>query len=303
VSQSPFETPHTETEEALEGEGAVAGRSAYGSGYGVDPYGADPGDDTGSGTDALGGTDDASSGYLDGAVPSASEQEAAGDVDVEHPGEPDSVEEQGEEPVAEEPVVEEDPVAAFYAELRRAPGDWYVINSYAGYENRVKANLEQRTATLNMEDFIFQVEVPMEEVNEIKNGQRKTVRRTKFPGYVLVRMDLTDESWGVVRNTPGVTQFVGHAHNPSPLSIDEVGRMLAPKPEEKKGAGAAAASQEVHVVDFAVGDSAMVTEGPFATLHATINEIDVDARKVRGLVEIFGRETPVELPFSQIQKI
>ena len=298
MSQSPFETPHTETEEALEGEGAMAGRSAYGSGYATDTFAADPGDDTDAGTDELGGTDDASSGYLQGAVASASEDEAAGEEEPGHPGAPDAVEAAAAD---EEP--EEDPVAEFYAALRRAPGDWYVVNSYAGYENRVKANLEQRTATLNMEDFIFQVEVPMEEVTEIKNGQRKTVRRTKFPGYVLVRMDLTDESWGVVRNTPGVTQFVGHAHNPSPLSLDEVGRMLAPKPEERKGTAAAAAAQEVRVVDFAVGDSVMVTEGPFATLHATINEIDVDARKVRGLVEIFGRETPVELPFSQIQKI
>jgi transcriptional antiterminator NusG len=296
VSQSPFDTPHTETAEAVAGEGATPGRSAYGQGYGIDSFAPDPGDDTGSGTDELGGTDDASSGYLPGAVADASEEEAAGEVEAEHPGAPDDV-----EPAADEG--EEDPVAQFYAELRRAPGDWYVVNSYAGYENRVKANLEQRTATLNMEEYIFQVEVPMEEVIEIKNGQRKTVRRTKFPGYVLVRMDLTDESWGVVRNTPGVTQFVGHAHNPSPLSLDEVGRMLAPKAEEKKGTAAAAASQEVRVVDFAVGDSVMVTEGPFATLHATINEIDVDARKVRGLVEIFGRETPVELPFSQIQKI
>ncbi|WP_121194823.1 transcription termination/antitermination protein NusG [Motilibacter peucedani] len=274
----------------------------------MDPFAADPGDDTGAGTDALGGTDDASGGYVEGwAVADATEEELAGEVGVEHPGSPDSVESadaSAEDGSAEDGSAEDeegDPVEEFYAALRRAPGDWYVVNSYAGYENRVKANLEQRIATLNMEDYIFQIEVPMEEVTEIKNGQRKLVRRTKFPGYVLVRMDLTDESWGTVRNTPGVTQFVGHAHNPSPLSLDEVGRMLAPEPVAKKGAGAAAA--EVKVVDFAVGDSVMVTEGPFATLHATINEIDVDARKVKGLVEIFGRETPVELPFSQIQKI
>nr|WP_231126319.1 transcription termination/antitermination protein NusG [Motilibacter aurantiacus] len=187
--------------------------------------------------------------------------------------------------------------------MRRAPGDWYVVHSYAGYENRVKSNLEQRISSLNMEDFIFQIEVPMEEVTEIKNGQRKQVRRNKFPGYVLVRMDLTDESWGAVRNTPGVTGFVGHTHSPTPLSLDEVGRMIAPKPEEKRPGTSGAAAPEVKVVDFSVGDSVMVNEGPFATLHATITEIDVDARKVRALVEIFGRETPVELPFSQIQKI
>ena len=297
MSQSPFDAPHTESAEAAAAEGAFDGSSPYVSGAGIDPFAADPGDDTGAGTDALGGTDDASGGYVEGAaVSGASDEELSGEVEAEHPGTPDEVED-----AAAEDEAEVDPVEAFYADLRSQPGDWYVINSYAGYENRVKANLEQRTATLGMEDYIFAVEVPMEEVTEIKNGQRKLVRRTKFPGYVLVRMDLTDESWGTVRNTPGVTQFVGHAHNPSPLSLDEVGRMLAPKPEEKKSGGAAAA--EVKVVDFAVGDSVMVTEGPFATLHATINEIDVDARKVKGLVEIFGRETPVELPFSQIQKI
>ena len=297
MSQSPFDAPHTESVEAAAAEGAFDGSSPYVAGAGIDPFAADPGDDTGAGTDSLGGVDDASGGYVPGdAVADASESELSGETTREFPGSPDSVE---DAPAAEEE--EADPVAEFYEALRRAPGDWYVVNSYAGYENRVKANLEQRTATLSMEDYIFQVEVPMEEVTEIKNGQRKLVRRTKFPGYVLVRMELTDESWGTVRNTPGVTQFVGHAHNPSPLSMDEVGRMLAPAPLEKKGAGVAAA--EVKVVDFAVGDSVMVTEGPFATLHATINEIDVDARKVKGLVEIFGRETPVELPFSQIQKI
>jgi transcriptional antiterminator NusG len=203
---------------------------------------------------------------------------------------------------------EEDPVEAFREQMRMAAGEWFVVHSYAGYENRVKSNLETRITSLNMEDYIFQVEVPMEEVTEIKQGQRKLVRRTKFPGYVLVRMDLTDESWGAVRHTPGVTGFVGHGHQPSPLSLDEVVAILAPTPERKPGSPAAAgaapgaAPAEVRVVDFSVGDSVTVVDGPFATLHATISEINIEAQKVTGLVEIFGRETPVELAFSQIQK-
>ena len=211
------------------------------------------------------------------------------------------------EEVAEE-IEEEDPVEAFREQMRMAAGEWFVVHSYAGYENRVKSNLETRITSLNMEDYIFQVEVPMEEVTEIKQGQRKLVRRTKFPGYVLVRMDLTDESWGAVRHTPGVTGFVGHGHQPSPLSLDEVVAILAPTPERKPGAPAAAgaapgaAPAEIRVVDFSVGDSVTVVDGPFATLHATVSEINIEAQKVTGLVEIFGRETPVELAFSQIQK-
>ncbi len=203
---------------------------------------------------------------------------------------------------------EEDPVETFREQMRMSAGEWFVIHSYAGYENRVKSNLETRITSLNMEDYIFQVEVPMEEVTEIKQGQRKLVRRTKFPGYVLVRMDLTDESWGAVRHTPGVTGFVGHGHQPSPLSLDEVVAILAPTPERKPGAPAAAgaapgaAPAEIRVVDFSVGDSVTVVDGPFATLHATVSEINIEAQKVTGLVEIFGRETPVELAFSQIQK-
>ena len=210
--------------------------------------------------------------------------------------------------VAEEVDEEEDPVEAFREQMRMAAGEWFVVHSYAGYENRVKSNLETRITSLNMEDYIFQVEVPMEEVTEIKQGQRKLVRRTKFPGYVLVRMDLTDESWGAVRHTPGVTGFVGHGHQPSPLSLDEVVAILAPTPERKPGAPVAAgttpgaAPTEVRVVDFSVGDSVTVVDGPFATLHATISEINIEAQKVTGLVEIFGRETPVELAFGQIQK-
>jgi transcriptional antiterminator NusG len=207
------------------------------------------------------------------------------------------------------PEEDEDPVAAFREQMRTAPGEWYVIHSYAGYENKVKGNIQTRISTLNMEDFIFQVEVPMEEVTEIKGGVRKLVRRNKFPGYVLVRMDLTDESWGAVRHTPGVTGFVGHGHQPAPLSLDEVVGILAPAPERKPGtpgttAGASAGTGTAStvVVDFAVGDSVTVVDGPFATLHATVSEINIEAQKVTGLVEIFGRETPVELAFSQINK-
>ncbi len=203
---------------------------------------------------------------------------------------------------------EEDPIVAFREQMRTAPGDWYVIHSYAGYENKVKGNVETRITTMNMEDYIFQVEVPMEEVTEIKSGVRKLVRRNKFPGYVLVRMELTDESWGAIRHTPGVTGFVGHGHQPAPLSLDEVVSILAPTPEKKAGAPGApstasggSAAQAIEI-DFGVGDSVTVVDGPFATLHATISEINIEAQKVTGLVEIFGRETPVELAFSQINK-
>ena len=207
----------------------------------------------------------------------------------------------------EEIEEEVDPVEEFREQMRRAPGDWYVIHSYAGYENKVKQNLESRVNSLNMEDYIFQVEVPMEEVTEIKSGVRKQVKRNKFPGYVLVRLDLTDESWGAVRHTPGVTGFVGHGHQPSPLSVDEVTAILAPVPEKKAGAtsgsgGASPSTPQITEIDFAVGDSVTVVDGPFATLHATISEINIEAQKVTGLVEIFGRETPVELAFSQVVK-
>ncbi|CAL9469384.1 transcription termination/antitermination protein NusG [Streptomyces sp. enrichment culture] len=203
-----------------------------------------------------------------------------------------------------------DPVEKLREELRTLPGEWYVIHTYAGYENRVKTNLEQRAVSLNVEDYIFQAEVPQEEVVQIKNGDRKTIKQNKLPGYVLVRMDLTNESWGVVRNTPGVTGFVGNAYDPYPLTLDEIVKMLAPEAEEKAAREAAEAEGkpapqrkvEVQVLDFEVGDSVTVTDGPFATLQATINEINPDSKKVKGLVEIFGRETPVELSFDQIQK-
>ena len=219
----------------------------------------------------------------------------------------DAAEDDEEEAEPAEPV---DPVVALREELRLLPGEWYVIHTYAGYENRVKTNLEQRAVSLNVEDYIFAAEVPQEEVVQIKNGDRKTIKQNKLPGYVLVRMDLTNESWGVVRNTPGVTGFVGNAYDPYPLTLDEIVKMLAPEAEEKAAREAAEAEGkpvpqrkvEVQVLDFEVGDSVTVTDGPFATLQATINEINADSKKVKGLVEIFGRETPVELSFDQIQK-
>ncbi|MEU2308658.1 transcription termination/antitermination protein NusG [Streptomyces misionensis] len=232
------------------------------------------------------------------------------DEEAEEDGEDAAAEAAAAEAAEEEPAAPVDPVQALREELRTLPGEWYVIHTYAGYENRVKTNLEQRAVSLNVEDYIFQAEVPQEEVVQIKNGDRKTIKQNKLPGYVLVRMDLTNESWGVVRNTPGVTGFVGNAYDPYPLTLDEIVKMLAPEAEEKAAREAAEAEGkpapqrkvEVQVLDFEVGDSVTVTDGPFATLQATINEINADSKKVKGLVEIFGRETPVELSFDQIQK-
>ncbi|WP_328933687.1 MULTISPECIES: transcription termination/antitermination protein NusG [unclassified Streptomyces] len=244
------------------------------------------------------------------------DEEAAEDLDDETAAEDDETAAEDDETAAEddeeeaEPAEPVDPVVALREELRLLPGEWYVIHTYAGYENRVKTNLEQRAVSLNVEDYIFAAEVPQEEVVQIKNGDRKTIKQNKLPGYVLVRMDLTNESWGVVRNTPGVTGFVGNAYDPYPLTLDEIVKMLAPEAEEKAAREAAEAEGkpvpqrkvEVQVLDFEVGDSVTVTDGPFATLQATINEINADSKKVKGLVEIFGRETPVELSFDQIQK-
>ena len=188
-------------------------------------------------------------------------------------------------------------LAEFRRVLHSAPGEWFVVHSYAGYEKRVKTNLQHRIASMNMEDYIFQIEVPEEEVMEIKNGQRKQVKRNIYPGYVLVRMDLTDESWSCVRNTPGVTGFVGNSHHPSPLPLDEVEKMIAPK-ELKKSV-----KPDIKLVDFSIGESVTVMDGPFATLPATISEIMPEQAKLKVLVSIFGRETPVELSFNQVQKI
>lgn len=243
------------------------------------------------------------------AAPDAEEadEEEADDSDEATADAETDAEAAGEEAAEAEPV---DPIVALREELRTLPGEWYVIHTYAGYEKRVKANLEQRAVSLNVEEFIYQAEVPEEEIVQIKNGERKNVRQNKLPGYVLVRMDLTNESWGVVRNTPGVTGFVGNAYDPYPLTLDEIVKMLAPEAEEKAAREAAEAEgkpapqrkMEVQVLDFEVGDAVTVTDGPFATLQATINEINADSKKVKGLVEIFGRETPVELSFDQIQK-
>ncbi|MEU7816841.1 transcription termination/antitermination protein NusG [Pseudonocardia sp. NPDC049154] len=234
------------------------------------------------------------------AVPAVGEQADPGDLEAGADG----------AGVEEEEV---DPIEEMTEALRRAPGDWYVVHSYAGYENKVKQNLETRVQTLDVEDYIYQVEVPTEEVTEIKNGQRKQVQRKVLPGYILVRMELNDQSWGAVRNTPGVTGFVGATSRPSPLTLNEVLKFLLPKQEAPKekaaatsGAGGAAAATgggATVEVDFEVGESVTVMDGPFATLPATINEVNVDAQKLKVLVSIFGRETPVELAFSQVSKI
>jgi transcription termination/antitermination factor NusG len=213
---------------------------------------------------------------------------AAGDA-----GDGESAEDEDEE--------EPDPVATFKSELRRLPGDWYVVHSYAGYENRVRTNLESRTQSLNMEDFIYQIEVPTHEVIEVKGGKRQQVQEKVLPGYILVRMDLTDESWAAVRNTPGVTGFVGLSSKPSPLSLEEVATLLAPVPEEK--AIKKAETMRAAAVDFEIGQSVTVMDGPFATLPATVSEINPDTQKLKVLVSIFGRETPVELSFDQVSKI
>jgi transcriptional antiterminator NusG len=220
--------------------------------------------------------------------------------------EPEPEEEPEPAPGPDDHDVGADALEAFRSDLRNKPGDWYVVHTYSGMENRVLQNLENRVSSLNMEDYIYEVIVPTEEVTEIRNGQRKQVRRTVLPGYVLVRMDLTDESWSTVRHTPSVTGFVGHSNQPVPLSYDEVEKMLAPAVI----AAATAASEgptrrrkKVEVADFAVGDSVMVVDGPFAGVHATITEINVNSQRLKALVEILGRETPVDLTFPQVQKV
>jgi transcriptional antiterminator NusG len=252
-------------------------------------------------------TDDVEAVAADDATDSSDAVETAADVD--------STEESAEATEAEAVVaaVDEapidappaDPAAEMRDALRRAPGDWYVVHSYAGYENKVKTNLETRIQTLDMEDYIFQVEVPTEEVTEIKNGQRKLVQRKVLPGYILVRMELNDPSWSAVRNTPGVTGFVGATSKPSPLTIDDVLKFLLPQVEEAKPAKGSATTQSRGTVevDFEIGESVTVMDGPFATLPATISEVNADGQKLKVLVSIFGRETPVELSFTQVSKI
>jgi transcription termination/antitermination protein NusG len=226
------------------------------------------------------------------------------DIDLDF-GQSAEDEEDAEEEDDEETDAGSEALEAFRIELRSKVGDWYVVHTYSGMENRVLHNLENRVSSLNMEDYIYEIIVPTEEVVEIRNGQRKQVRRTVLPGYVLVRMDLTDESWSTVRHTPSVTGFVGHSNQPVPLSIDEVEKMLAPGVVAAATAGTPATKKKkkVEVADFEVGDSVMVVDGPFAGVHATITEINVNSQRLKALVEILGRETPVDLTFPQIQKV
>lgn len=221
--------------------------------------------------------------------------------------EPGADEPAGEEDGAAEAPAEEDPVAVLRRQLRSAPGEWYVIHSYSGHENRVKTQLTTRIETQDMEEYIFQVEVPMEDATEVKGGQKKVVRRVRIPGYVYVRMEMTEGSWRVVRDTPGVTGFVGNATDPTPLSFDEIFSVLAPSaglPEKKRSSSSSAKAQAAQKMpDFQVGESVTVMDGPFETMPASIAEIDAEHRKLRVLVSIFGRETPVELAFDQVAKI
>jgi len=248
-------------------------------------------------------------------APEATDSEAVADEDAE--ADADSDASASDAPAEETPAEDEedvDPAVALKKDLRSKPGNWYVIHSYAGYENKVKANLETRVQNLDVGDYIFQVEVPTEEVTEIKNGQRKQVNRKVLPGYILVRMDLTDESWSAVRNTPGVTGFVGATSKPSALTLDDVVKFLLPqgaakKPAKSTSGGAAAAAESgglerpTILVDFEVGESVTVMDGPFATLPASISEVNAEQQKLKVLVSIFGRETPVELAFTQVSKI
>lgn len=201
----------------------------------------------------------------------------------------------------EEAVLEE-----LRTRLRSQIGDWYVIHTYSGMENRVKQNLDNRVKTLGMDDYIYEAVVPTEDVIETRNGARKTVTRTVLPGYVLVRMELTDASWAAVRHTPSVTGFVAHANAPVPLSLEEVEKMLAPSALAKAAAAATGpkrGSKKIEIADFNAGDSVMVAQGPFAGVHATITEINAKSQRLKALVEILGRETPIDLTLDQIQKI
>jgi len=210
----------------------------------------------------------------------------------------------------EEEETSVDPYEEFRAELRSKLGKWYVIHSYAGFERRVKSNIENRMVSMNMEDYIYEVQVPMEDVVEIKNGQRKMVNRVRIPGYVLVRMDLNEDSWSVVRHTPGVTGFVGNAHNPTPLRFDDAFSMLkslvqveaAPAKGAAKGQKAAARVIPAEV-DFEIGETITIKEGSFAGLPGSISEIKPESGKLTVLVSLFERETPVELSFDQVTKL
>ena len=307
MSEFPNDDVPSEQEEAIEASGAP------GFDGDVPATEAGSGADTIEEYDPLGGSEEPTPGYLQPDEATEAGDTAADETPSEEPvqldpiggtvTEEELVEAEAEtpaaypaEPDAAEAEEDTDPVEAFRERLRTLPGDWYVVHTYAGYENKVKANLETRIASLNMEDFIFQIEVPTQEETQIKQGKRQIVQSKVFPGYVLVRMDLTDESWSAVKNTPSVTGFVGTSH-PTPLSFDDVVKFLAPKPQEAKKAEAP------KVVDFQIGESVTVMDGPFATLPATINEINPEAQRLKVLVSIFGRETPVELSFSQVSKI
>ena len=283
------ETQHGPVATDAAGPDAQTGEADDVSEYSEEAGGLDP-----AGEDAAAASADAASvdGEPDGA---SADGESADDAGFAADGQADSLEE------ADSPEEKADDAREeFERELRMLPGDWYVVHSYAGYENRVKTNLESRIQSLNMEDYIFQIEVPVHQVTEIKGGKRQQVQEKVLPGYILVRMDLTDESWAVVRNTPGVTGFVGLSSRPSPLQLGEVAGLLAPEPEPgTKQAEAARPS----TVEFEVGESVTVMDGPFATLPATVNEINPDTQKLKVLVSIFGRETPVELSFDQVTKI
>ena len=233
----------------------------------------------------------------DADVEAAAESEPEAGAEDEAAGEDAAGAEESTESAAQ------DAFADFMLDLRMMPGDWYVIHSYAGYENRVKTNLESRMTSLNMEDYIFQIEVPTHQVTEVKSGKKQTVNEKVLPGYILVRMELTDESWAVVRNTPGVTGFVGLSSKPSPLPLSEVASLLAPEPEEGAVKAAPEGAAKVAGPEYEVGESVTVMDGPFATLPATVNEVNSVTQKLKVLVSIFGRETPVELSFDQVSKI
>ncbi|MDL4776327.1 MULTISPECIES: transcription termination/antitermination protein NusG [Thermomonosporaceae] len=283
----PAGTPAGKTDEAVAGTAAEAGAEPVGTETEGDTPAAETAEAESGAAAPEAEADDAET---------AEGESADAEAGAEGEGEADD---EAEEVDAGPPV---DPYAEFKMQLRLEPGDWYVVHSYAGYENRVKTNIETRTQTLNMEDFIFQIEVPQHEVTEIKGGKRQKVNEKVLPGYILVRMELTDQSWAAVRNTPGVTGFVGLLNKPSPLSLDEVANLLAPEPEE----GVSKAKEHAKVaatVDFEVGESVTVMDGPFATLPATVNEINAEQQKLKVLVSIFGRETPVELSFNQVSKI
>ena len=248
----------------------------------------------------------ASEGEDDSADADVSDVVGSEGADPEAPADAEGVD-AGES--ADEEEQEEDPLVALKRQLRASPGEWYVVHSYSGHENRVKTQLTTRIETQDMEEYIFQIEVPMEDATEVKNGQKKIVRRVRVPGYVLVRMDLTTDSWRVVRDTPGVTGFVGDATNPTPLVFDEIYSLLAPSvglPEKKRSSGSSGGSAKAAAKAtpaFEVGESVTVMDGPFETMPATISEIHQESQKLQVLVSIFGRETPVELAFDQVAKI